>query len=118
MLINNVSGSFVAYGFSVLFDPFQRELGWSTAAIALAFLLRSEVRSIGAPVTGFLGDRFGPRAMIGLGLGVMGIGFLLLSRAETLVAFYDSFIVISLGSTLAILQSQRWRWPNGAGEGR
>lgn len=117
VLIVHVSGSFVTYGFSVLFDPIQRELGWSTAAIALAFSLRAEVRSIGAPVAGFLVDRFGPRSMIGLGLGIMGVGFLLLSRVEMLVAFYASFVVISVGSSIcnpaiASVAVARWfvRW--------
>ncbi len=96
----NVSGSFVAYGFPVLFDPIQRELGWSTAAIALGFSLRSEVRSLGAPVAGFLADRFSPRTVMVVGLGVMGVAFLWLSHVETLVAFYAALVLLSMGSSV------------------
>jgi len=100
VVVINASGSFVAYGFSVLFDPIQQELAWSTAAIALAFSLRSEVRSLGAPVAGFLVDRFGPRAMLALGLGIMGAAFLWLSRVDALFAFYAAFVLLSMGSSL------------------
>lgn len=100
VVVINVSGSFVTYGFSVLFDPIQRELGWSTAAVALAFSLRSEVRSLGAPAAGFLVDRFGPRVMMAVGLGIMGAAFLWLSGVETLLAFYAAFVLLSMGSSV------------------
>ena len=100
VVVINVSGSFVAYGFPVLFDPIQRELGWSTAAIALAFSLRSEVRSLGAPVAGFLVDRFGPRTMMAAGLGVMGTAFLWLSGVDSLLGFYAAFVLLSMGGSV------------------
>ena len=100
VLAVNLSASFVAYGFPVLFDPIQREMAWSTAALALAFSLRSEVRSVGAPLAGFLVDRFGPRSGMALGVGLMGFGFLWLSRAETPIALVSAFIFIAAGNSL------------------
>ena len=101
VVINHVGAGFIAYGFSVIIDPIQKELDWSTAAIALAFSLRSEVRSLGSPIAGILVDRFGARAMMAVGVLVMGIGCLVLSNVNTLLGFYLASLIISPGHSLA-----------------
>ena len=101
VLINHVGAGFIAYGFSVLIVPIQQEMGWSTAAIALAFSLRSEVRSVGAPFAGLLVDRFGPKAMMAFGIGIMGVGCLVLSTVDTLFGFYVASVIISPGHSIS-----------------
>jgi len=51
------------------------------------------------PVAGFLVDKFGPRKLMIPGLIVAGLGFLWLSRIDSLWAFYGSFMVLALGIT-------------------
>ena len=52
------------------------------------------------PVVGFLIDRLGSRRLILIGYVIMGFGFLLLSRVESLWQFYGAFLLITLGSGL------------------
>ena len=58
-----------------------------------------EVAILG-PVLGWLIDRFGPQIWIRIGVVVFGLGLMLLSFTDTLLAFYGAFIVIALGSSL------------------
>lgn len=94
------SASVVAYGFPVLISPIQSEFGWGTPVLALAFSLRSQVRSLGAIPAGFLVDRYGSRAMIACGIFIAGLGFLFLSRIDSHLTLYAAFIVISIGGSL------------------
>ena len=45
-------------------------------------------------------DRFGARGIVRAGVITFGIGFMLLSRVDTLMEFYGAFVVIALGSAL------------------
>src|SRR5882672_943108 len=73
------------------------ERGWSkTSLSAAAALQQMEVALLG-PVLGFLLDRFGPRFFIRGGVVLFGLGLILLSRVETLPAFYGVFVLIALG---------------------
>ncbi|MCB2030361.1 MAG: MFS transporter, partial [Rhodoferax sp.] len=49
---------------------------------------------------GWLLDRFGPRAMLQIGMLVFGCGFLLLSQIETLAGFYVSAVMMAVGMSL------------------
>jgi len=51
-------------------------------------------------VLGWVVDRFGTQGMIRIGIVTFGIGFILLSRIDTLAGFYGAFVVIALGSSL------------------
>ena len=87
------------YGFSVLFDPIMHEFGWTTMATAAAFSLRSEVSAFGAPVTGWLADRFGARRTMLLGVYVTVWGFIAFSQMDSLLTFYLAFTIIAMAST-------------------
>ena len=78
----------------------QEERGWSKTALSGAAALQQMEVAILGPVLGWLIDRFGPQGMIRIGVLVFGIGLMLLSFTDTLMAFYGAFIVIALGSSL------------------
>lgn len=99
-IIVMASGPFY-YGFGLLVDPLLTEFGWSTLAIATAFSVRSEVSAIGAPVVGFLVDRFGPSRVMAGGVLVIVAGFLLLSRITELWQFYAAVVVVSIGTNFS-----------------
>ena len=92
------AGTF-AYGFGTLVNPLTAEFGWSRAAISLGFSLRTEVGGLAAPLVGFWVDRFGPRMIMLVGVLIAGAGFILLSRVESLIAFYAVIVFISLGTS-------------------
>src|SRR5574341_35589 len=92
-----LTGGTFFYGFGALFNPIVDEFGWSRAATSFAFSLRSEVGGIAAPAVGFMVDRVGSRRLMILGVALVALGFILLSRVETLWAFYGAVIVIAIG---------------------
>ncbi len=92
-----LTGGTFFYGFGALFNPVSDEFGWSKASVSFAFSLRSEVGGIAAPVVGFLVDRVGSRRLMMIGVSLVALGFVLLSRIQSLPGFYGAVIVIALG---------------------
>jgi sugar phosphate permease len=78
----------------------QAERGWSKTALSGAAALQQMESAILGPVLGWFIDRFGPQGMIRAGIVVFGIGLMLLSFTDTLLAFYGAFVVIALGASL------------------
>jgi sugar phosphate permease len=85
------------YGFGLLVGPLTAEFGWSRAAISIGFSLRTEVGGVAAPVVGVLVDRVGVRRLTALGIVIVGLGFVLLSRVDSLTGFYVSIFIIAVG---------------------
>jgi sugar phosphate permease len=85
------------YGFSAIFDSLVEEFGWSHAAVSLGFSMRTEVGGIFAPLVGYMVDRVGPRKLLTAGVIAVGLGFLWMSRIDSLWSFYGAIIVIALG---------------------
>lgn len=92
-----LTGGTFFYGFGALFNPIVNEFGWSRASVSFAFSLRSEVGGLAAPVVGFMVDRVGARRLMLAGVALVALGFVLLSRVESLWAFYAAVIVIAFG---------------------
>ncbi|MEO7941491.1 MAG: MFS transporter [Burkholderiaceae bacterium] len=74
--------------------------GWSKTALSGAAALQSVESAILGPALGWLLDRFGPRAMVQVGMLVFGSGFLMLSQVETLGGFYASAVMMAVGVSL------------------
>jgi sugar phosphate permease len=91
------TGGTFFYGFGSLIDPLESEFGWSRAAISAAFSLRTEVGGVAAPAVGYLTDRIGARRMITGGVLIVALGFVMLSRVESLAVFYLAIVVIAIG---------------------
>jgi MFS family permease len=74
--------------------------GWSKTALSGAAALQSVETAILGPALGWLLDRFGPRAMVQVGMLVFGAGFLMLSQVQTLGGFYASAVTMAIGVSL------------------
>ena len=96
-----LTGGTFFYGFGTLITPMTKEFGWSRAAIAGAFSLRTELGGVGAPVAGYLVDRMGPRRLVLVGVFLVGTGFILLSRIQEAWHLYAvaAFIAIGMSAT-------------------
>ncbi|HET8944480.1 MAG TPA: MFS transporter [Dehalococcoidia bacterium] len=92
-----LTGGTFFYGFGALFNPIVDEYGWSRASVSFAFSLRSEVGGLAAPIVGFMVDRVGSRRLMMIGVALVALGFVLLSRMQSLPAFYGAVVVIALG---------------------
>ena len=92
-----LTGGTFFYGFSALVKPLQNEFGWSRALISGAFSVRTEVGGLASPVVGYLVDRIGSRRLLLTGVALVGVGFILLSRVESVWAFYAAVMIIAVG---------------------
>ncbi len=82
------------YGFSVFFKPILTEFGWSRAVTAGAVSASRLEGGLEGPIIGWLIDKFGPRKLMIFSAVFVGIGFVLLSRLNSLVMFYILFIFV------------------------
>jgi OFA family oxalate/formate antiporter-like MFS transporter len=92
-----LTGGTFYYGFSALVKPLQNQFGWSRALISGAFSLRTQSGGLASPVVGYLVDRIGSRRLLLVGTALVGTGFILLSRVESVWAFYATVMVIAVG---------------------
>ena len=97
---------FMAYGaqfsFGVFFSALLEEFGWSRAALSGAFSLYAFGYSGFAFVSGWLTDRWGPRAVIAMGGIFLGAGWIAMSFTSSLwhpYVFYG--VVAALGMSTA-----------------
>ncbi len=95
-----VGGTFF-YGFGAFFDPIRNAFGWNRTTVGFATSLQRLQGGVAAPVVGVIFDRVGPRRLMLFGTAVIGLGFILLSRIDSLWAFYLTFLVLSLGFSAA-----------------
>jgi MFS family permease len=96
-ILSLFAGGTFSNGFTVFFNPIKETFGWSATTTSVAFAVQKFQVHILAPVAGLLVDRVGPRKLMVCGWGIAGLGFLLMSRVNSLWAFYGSFLLIGLG---------------------
>jgi OFA family oxalate/formate antiporter-like MFS transporter len=101
-LIATYIGGVINYGFTAVFEPIASDFGWSYAQVSFAASLRGLEVGLLAPIVGLLMDRWGPRRLVFAGAIVIGLGLLLLSRINSLAAFYGAFILIAMGISTCI----------------
>jgi MFS family permease len=96
-IMTTYNGGVLFYGFTAFFTPILNEFGWTRAATSFAFSLQRLEGGIAAPIVGYFIDRLGPRKMSLFAVTIFGLGFVLLSRVHSLLAFYVSFVIVSIG---------------------
>jgi MFS family permease len=78
-----------------------KEFGWSRTALSGAFSLARVEDGLLGPIEGWLLDRFGPRAVMRVGFVLFSTGFFLFARIESITAFYVTFLIMSVGASMA-----------------
>ena len=96
-ILNILNGGTFVYGFTVFFNPIRETFGWSAAVTSVAFSLRGLETGALDPIIGVLVDKVGPRKLMLPGWVLVGLGFFLLSRIDSLWTFYVVFLLISMG---------------------
>lgn len=110
-----LGGGTFFYGFTVFFNPIRFTFGWTAAATSLAYTLRNLESGFLTPVVGLLADKTNPRKLLLIGWVIAGLGFLLMSRIDSLWAFYGSFLTIAVGfsfGTFIVLNTVVAKWFN------
>jgi MFS family permease len=87
-----------AYGAYVV--VLREEFNWNKTVFSAAFSLSRAESGLLGPVEGWLVDRYGPRAVMRLGLTLFGVGFMLFSQVNSLLTFFLTFLLMALGAAL------------------
>jgi len=90
------------FGFTAFITPIAVATGWSYAQISLATSLRGLESGALSPFLGAAVDRWPARRLVLIGIIIFGLGLFLVSRSNSLAAFYIFFILTAFGSSLAI----------------
>ncbi len=98
--VQTITAALLMQSYGAYFVLLQEEFGWSKALIAGAFAMSRIESGILGPLQGWLIDRFGPRAVMRIGLLIFGVAFMLFSRIDSLLTFYVTFFLLALGSSL------------------
>ncbi len=101
-LLMTYSAGVILFGFTAFVNPIVATFGWSYAQVSLAMSLRGIESGALNPFLGIAIDRFPARRLVLIGVIAFGLGLFLLSRVTNLVMFYIAFLVIGLGSSLAV----------------
>ena len=91
------------HGFSNFIIPLTHEFGWNRTTISGVFSLARMESGLLGPLEGWLVDRVGPRRLMLVGVPLMGVGYILMSRVDSLTAFFFVYIfAITLGNSLGM----------------
>ena len=82
------------YTWTLFTKPLGTALGAGPTAIQVTFSLLIVLQTFFSPFQGYLVERFGPRALIGLGAAMTGLSWVAASQAESLTALYLTYGVI------------------------
>jgi MFS family permease len=93
--------SLVLHSFTAYFPLLQAQFGWSKTLISGAFSLSRAESGLLGPIQGWLIESLGPRAVVRIGVLVLGIGFMCFSQIQSPLGYYLTFAVIAIGSSLA-----------------
>ena len=95
-----LNGALLFHAFGTYVVLLQDDFGWSRTALAGAFAMQRVESGLLGPLQGWMIDTWGPRRVMVVGMVIFGIGFIMLSRIESLPGFYLAFLVIAIGSSL------------------
>ena len=105
VVINALVGALFmqAYGVYVAVfkeDPAEGGFGWSSGMLAGGHSVVQGANGAIGPVQGWLTDRFGPRAIIRIGLALFGGGLMLFSRIDAPAHLFLALVVVAAGISL------------------
>ncbi|EPE99944.1 MFS transporter [Rhizobium grahamii] len=88
------------FSLAIFQEPIAIDTGWSHAGIASAMTLNFIVMGIGGFLWGTASDRYGPRIVVLIGAGGLGLALVLASRAESLLQFQLTYgILVGLAAS-------------------
>jgi MFS family permease len=91
--------------FSLLYPPILEEFGWDRGLTAGAFAVGFIISALGAPFLGHLMDTRGPRAMLGLGVVLVGSGMALAALVTRPWHLYLTLGFLVSGGSVAMAYS-------------
>ena len=91
----------VFHSFGVYFETLRKEFGASRGAISGVFALTRLESGLLGPFQGWLIMKLGPRNLARIGAVLFAGGFIALSQAPSLTAYYAAYFIVSVGASLS-----------------
>ena len=85
---------------SVIFKAVEDEFGWSRAIVSGVSSFGRFGGALLGPVEGYLSDKFGAWKMVIIGFAISSVGLFWLSSIDTILFYYASYFVISVGTSI------------------
>ncbi|MGD8522999.1 MAG: MFS transporter, partial [Desulfobacterales bacterium] len=86
------------HSFGVMFKPMISQLGWDRTSISLAFFLNMTMFALTLTIAGRFYDRYGPKWVIFISTVFMAVGYVCISRIDSLWEFYLYYgVVVGIG---------------------
>jgi sugar phosphate permease len=94
-------GALLFHPFGLYVVEFEEAFGWNRTRLSIAFSLARVEDGLLGPVQGWMIDRFGPRAVMRVGVLLFATGFVAFSQMNSLTTFYLTFLLMAIGAALA-----------------
>ncbi|MBH42349.1 MAG: hypothetical protein CL787_02325 [Chloroflexi bacterium] len=94
-------GSLYMHSFTAFFPFLESQFGWSRTILSGAFAFSRAESGLLGPLQGWMIEKFGTRAMGGLGMAIYGIGFIIFSQVNSIFGYYTAFFIMAAGSSIA-----------------
>ncbi|MBI2836393.1 MAG: MFS transporter [Chloroflexi bacterium] len=99
--VKEFSWGIINQSFGTYFVHLQQQFGWSRAIMAAPKSFQQAENAVVAPLEGFLMDKYGPRAIVAIGIILMGLGAVLYSQMQSLWMYFVATITMATGQALA-----------------
>jgi OFA family oxalate/formate antiporter-like MFS transporter len=100
------------YGWTLFVGPIDQKFHWGRPAIQTAFTIFVLAETWLVPIEGYFIDRIGPRVMVAIAGVLVGLAWIINSRADTVVLLYAGAAVGGLGAGIvysaAIGNALKW----------
>ena len=100
LIINMLIGGLTMNAFGFYAAALKDEFGWSATIFGVAAAVTRVESGLLGPIQGWMIDRFGPRAMIRLGITTTGLGMILFGVLWDEVSFIGFYILLSIGTSI------------------
>jgi len=95
-----ITQGLMSHAFGAYVVLLRGEFGWSATLVSSAVVFTRLEDGILGPVQGWLIDRYGPRAVMRVGLVMYGVGFILFSQLHSPLVYFLTFALLSTGANL------------------
>ena len=100
-----LGGGLLLHAFGTYVKLLEADFGWSRTQLSVAFSMQRIESGFLGPVQGWMVDRYGPRAVMTIGVGLFGLGFIAFSFVDSLLWFYVAFVVMATGQSFSSMLS-------------
>src|SRR5690606_5952856 len=87
-VIQMLAAAFTQQAFGAYVTALHNQFGWSATALSGAHSFSRVESGLLGPIQGWMMDRFGPQAIMRVGLLIFGLGFIAFSQLTSLWMFY------------------------------